>query len=270
MNSSPKKEEKLRNLVRGCRSALVAFSGGVDSSVVSKIASEELGDKTVAVTAISPTYPEWDSKDADKVVREIGIKHVKLNTDEFQNEEFVRNPKERCYHCKRELLQELDKVRKELGFRKILEGTNWDDHDDYRPGIRAIEEFGDTVVSPLYEVGVTKKETRKLAEKLGVPTAEKPSSPCLASRVPYGSKITKEKLGRIEKSEKYLRSLGFETVRVRDHGNLARIELDQGKIPEATDRSEEIAKNLKRFGYKFVSLDLEGYRMGSLNPEEKE
>lgn len=267
MNDLSKKEEQLRDLVRSYGSAVVAFSGGVDSSVVSKIASEELGDKAVAVTATSPTYPEWDLKDADKVVREIGIRHMKLNTDEFQNEDFVRNPKERCYHCKRELLGEVDEIREELGFQKIIEGTNLDDHQDYRPGLKAIEEFGETVVSPLYEVEMTKKETRKLAKKLNIPTAKKPSSPCLASRVPYGNRITEEKVSRIEKAEKYLRSLGFETVRVRDYKTLARLELAQEKIPEAAARREEIAKKLKEFGYKFVSLDLEGYRTGSLNPE---
>lgn len=269
MSDLTKKEKQLRDLIRSYGSAVVAFSGGVDSSLVSKIVGEELGDKAVAVTATSPTYPEWDLKDADKVVKELGIRHKKLNTDEFQNEDFVRNPKERCYYCKKELLRKLDEIRKELGFQKIVEGTNLDDHRDYRPGLKAIEEFGETVGSPLYEAGMTKEETRKLAKKLGIPTAEKPSSPCLASRIPYGNKITEEKLGRIEKSEKYLRALGFETVRVRGHGNLARLELAQEKIPEAIDRKEEIAKNLKEFGYKFVSVDLEGYRTGSLNPEEK-
>lgn len=269
MKDLSKKEEELRDLVRSCESAVVAFSGGVDSSLVSKIASEELGDKAVAVTAVSPTYPDWDSEDAEKVVRQIGIRRMKLNTGEFQNEDFVRNPEERCYYCKKELLEGLNEVRKELGFQKILEGTNRDDHEDYRPGIRAVEEFGDVVISPLYMVGMTKKETRKLAKRLDLPTAEKPSSPCLASRIPYRSKITEDKLERIEKSEKYLRSLGFETVRVRDYGDLARIELDWEKIPEAAERRGEIIKKLSDFGYKFVSLDLEGYRTGSLNPEEK-
>lgn len=261
------KEEDLRKLIGGFGSAVVALSGGVDSSLVAKIAKDELEDNAVAVTTISRTYPSWDIEDAESVVNKLGIRHLKPETEELENAEFSSNPEDRCYHCKRELLEKLDEIRRDLGFEKILEGTNRDDHEDYRPGIRAIDEFGERAVSPLSESDFAKEEVRALAKRLDVPTAGKPSSPCLASRVPYGDKITENKLNRIEKSEKYLRSLGFKTVRVRDHGNVARIELAGEKIRKAIERRGEIAKNLREFGYKFVSLDLDGYRTGSLNPE---
>lgn len=263
------KERDLRDLIRGLESVVVAFSGGVDSSLVATIAGEELKDNAVAVTATSPIFPERDREDAQKVADEIGIKHIKMESSKLENERFVSNPTQRCYYCKKGILKELDEIREDLGFKRIVDGTNKEDHEDYRPGIQALDEFGDRVISPLSETGFTKKDVRLLADKLSIPTADKPSSACLASRIPFGERITEKKLGRIEKSERFLRELGFEIVRVRDHGRVARIELDESEIPEAIGLRDEINEQLQKFGYKHVSIDLEGYRMGSLNPEKE-
>lgn len=261
------KENKLKRVIGKCESVLVAFSGGVDSSLVASVAEEVLNEKAVAVTARSHTYPSWDAKDAKKVGKEIGIRHIFIETEEFDNENFVSNPPDRCYYCKTELLENIDKIRREINFKRILDGTNKDDLKDYRPGLRAIEEFGEVVKSPLSEVELTKAETRKLAKKRGLSVSEKPSSPCLASRIPYGTTIRKEKVKRIEEAEKYLHSLSFKTVRVRDHKGIARIEVDEKKIPKLVDLKDKITKHLKNLDYDYVSLDLEGYRTGSLNPK---
>lgn len=265
-----KKEEKLKKIIRDLEGAVVAFSGGVDSSLLTAVAKEELGDKALAVTAKSSTYPSWDAEDAEKVVNEIGIEHIYLETDEFSNPDFTENTKRRCYHCKKELLENLNEIRKEKGYEKILEGTNLTDMDDYRPGTKAVEEFGDIVISPLSEANLTKKEIRELIEKRGLPTADKPSSPCLASRIPFGSPVNHEKVKRIEKAETFLRSRGFDIVRVRDHDGMARIEIDESRIPEILEMRDEISEKLKEIGYDHISLDLEGYRTGSLNPPESE
>ncbi|MFP4005310.1 MAG: ATP-dependent sacrificial sulfur transferase LarE [Candidatus Hadarchaeia archaeon] len=264
------KEKKLLDIISKVDGAVVAFSGGVDSSLLAAIAEELLGERALAVTAKSQTYPAWDNQDAERIADEIGINHIFLETKEFKNEKFVKNEKKRCYHCKKELLRRLNEIRKDKGFEKILEGTNFTDRDDYRPGIEAVEEFGDVVISPLLEAELTKEEIRELLRERNIPIAEKPSSPCLASRIPFGSRIDREKLERIESAEKFLRSRGFEVVRVRDHNGTARIEVDERKIPELMENRREISKRLKEIGYKHVSIDLEGYRTGSLNPPETE
>ncbi|KXA94992.1 hypothetical protein AKJ65_02820 [candidate division MSBL1 archaeon SCGC-AAA259E19] len=261
------KEKKLKEIVEKYGSAVVAFSGGADSFLVASIASEVLGDEAVAVTARSPIYPSWDEEDAEKVSEETGIRHIFLDSQELKNENFAENPEDRCYYCKKELLESLDEIRKRLGYEKILDGTNSSDFGDYRPGLRALREFGEVVQSPLAEAQLEKEDVRKIAEKRGLPIADKPSSPCLASRIPYGDRITPEKVKRVRDAEEYLRSLGFRIVRVRDHGNIARLEVAQERIPDLLERRKEVAKNLKDLGYDYVSLDLEGYRTGSLNPE---
>ncbi len=265
--SLDEKIQRLKSAVKDCESAVVAFSGGVDSSLLCAVAREVLGDRAVAVTAVSPTYPPGEIDVAKEVAKKIGIEHLIITTNELDDPKFVSNPVERCYFCKSELLKKLDEVREELGFKKILDGTNYDDLSDFRPGRRAIEEFG--VVSPLALAGLSKEEVRHLAADYGLPNSDKPANPCLASRIPFGSRITPERLERISKAEGFMRSLGFRVVRVRDHGDLAMVEVAKSEVGKALKLKNRIVENLKRLGYAFVTIDLEGYRSGSLNPQAR-
>ena len=258
-----KKLARLRSIIRCCESAVVAFSGGVDSSVVCAVSREVLGEKAAAVTAMSPTYPPGEIEVAKKVAGQIGIKHIIINTDELEDKNFTKNPAERCYYCKSELLRKLDRVREKLGFKKILDGTNRDDFLDFRPGSRAVEEFD--VLSPLALAGMTKKDVRELAVRLGLPNADKPANPCLASRIPFGQKITQRKLQRIAKGEEFLRSLGFRVVRVRDHGDFARVEVGKDELKRARGLEGKICAALEKSGYPRVELNPRGYRMGGAN-----
>lgn len=263
--SLAEKLERLKSTIAGCKSAVIAFSGGVDSSLACAVAHEVLGERAVAVTAVSPTYPPGEIDVAKEVANRIGIRHLIIETDELDDPKFVSNPIDRCYFCKGELLGKLDEIRKKLGFKKILDGTNHDDLSDFRPGSRALEEFG--VMSPLALAGIGKEEVRQLAADYGLPNSDKPANPCLASRIPFGSRITPERLKRIAKAEGFLHSLGFRVVRVRDHGDLARVEVAKSELEKAFKLKDEVVKNLKQLGYTFVTLDLEGYRSGSLNPQ---
>ncbi len=258
-----KKLARLKSIIQGCESAVIALSGGVDSSVVCAISREVLGDNVAAVTAISPTYPPGEIVVAKKVAGQVGIKHIIINTDELEDENFTKNPAERCYYCKSELLRKLNNVREKLGFKKIFDGTNRDDFLDFRPGLRAVEEFN--VLSPLALAGMTKEDVRELAVRLGLPNADKPANPCLASRVPFGQKITRRKLQRIARGEEFLRSLGFRVVRVRDHGDFARVEVGKNELPRARKLEGKICAVLERFGYTRAELDPRGYRMGGAN-----
>jgi len=259
------KFQRLKSVVKDCESAVVAFSGGVDSSLVCAVAREVLGDRAVAVTAVSPTYPPGEIDVAKEVAKRVGIEHLVITTNELDDPKFISNPVDKCYFCKSELLRKLDEVREKFGFKKTLDGTNYDDLSDFRPGSRALGEFG--VVSPLALAGLGKEEVRQLAADYGLPNSDKPANPCLASRIPFGSRITPERLERIAKAEGFLRSLGFRVVRVRDHGGLARVEVGRKELEKAFKLRDKIAENLKQLGYAFVALDLEGYRSGSLNPQ---
>ncbi len=259
-----KKIEKLRSILKGMGKIVIAFSGGVDSSVVLKAAADTCGkDNVLAATACSPTYTETEKIDAEKTAKSLGIRHVFFQTEEFQNADFLSNPPERCFHCKKELLAKLETIRKNSGFDTVAEGSNKDDEKDFRPGNKAKEIFG--VRSPLQEAGLTKDEIRSYARELGLDCWNKPSAACLASRIPYGSKITDEKLARIEKTERYLRKKGFCPVRVRDYGELARIEIPLSQMRKALESREKICRKLKSAGYNYVTLDMEGFRSGSMN-----
>lgn len=261
--SLDEKLQHLKSIIRGCESAVIAFSGGVDSSLVCAVAHEVLGERAVAVTAISQTYPPGEIEWAKKAAEHIGIKHITIITNELEDPNFAANPPERCYYCKGELLRKLDGVRRELGFEKTFDGTNFNDFSDYRPGLRALREFG--VVSPLAEAGLTKEEVRELAINYGLPNADKPANPCLASRVPFGQEISLQKLERIARGEEFIRSLGFRVVRVRDHGELARVEVGKEELPRVRELENEIVEALKGFGYESAEVDPRGYRAGGAN-----
>jgi len=263
-----RKYEKLRNFIaeKGKDGVVIAFSGGVDSSTLAAICHEILGEKAVAVTAVSPVYPQEEVEEAKKVAKEIGIKHILLETNELSNENFIRNPENRCYYCKKELLKSLKSLANQLGFRAVFEGTNYSDLDGHRPGFKAVKKM-ENVYSPWAENGFTKEEIRAIARRIGLSVSDKPSLACLASRIPFGEKITLEKLNRIEKAEKIIRKITqAKQLRVRDHNGLARIEVgrDERQVFFNTKIMDIIAKELRELGFKYVTLDLEGYRSGSM------
>jgi uncharacterized protein len=265
MKSDDRKLGRARSIVRSLGSAAVAFSGGTDSSLVAKIAKDELGEKAIAVTIDSPMYPESELREARAVASKIGIEHIVTSIDPFREKKFVSNPPDRCYLCKMSDLTRIREIADERGLKEVVDGSNSDDRKDYRPGLRAKQELG--VRSPLAEAGIGKAEVRRISKALGLPTASKSSSPCLASRIPYGEAITKEKLKMIEEAEEYLKAKGFGQVRVRMHGDSARIEVDPREVARLSSAGTRISvvKKLKSLGFAYVSVDLEGYRMGSLN-----
>jgi len=253
------KVRDLRRRFREYGSAVVALSGGVDSAVLAKVAHEELGDAMVAVTAKSPSVPTHDWKDAHSLCSEHKIPHKTVESDEFEREEFVKNPEDRCYHCKKALYDSLCKVADERG-AVIVEGTNASDLSGHRPGYRASSER-ENVRTPLIEAGITKAEVRILANELGLgDVADKPASACLSSRIPTGTKLTPEALEQIDRAESAIRAMGIVMVRVRHHGNLARIEVAQEEMGKAIAAREAIHSSLKKVGYKYITIDLKGYR----------
>jgi len=260
-----RKELALEERLRTAGSVLVAFSGGVDSSYLALAAHRALGAKALAVTAVSPSYPASHREVAEDVVRRFGLAHRFVDTREMESAAYRANRPDRCYHCKSELFEVLGRVRDELGFEAVAYGVNTDDRGDFRPGHRAAEERG--VLSPFLDVGLGKQEIRALSRAHGLPTADLPASACLASRLPYGTEVTPERLGQVEAGEERLRALGFRQVRLRHHGSLARVEIDPAELPRALDpaMAKRMVAALKPLGFRFVSLDLEGYRTGALN-----
>ena len=259
-------EEKLAELKKtlaSMESVVVAYSGGVDSTFLAKVASDVLGDKAVAVTLKSEVHPQWEFDEAVEIARELGLNHVTMEIKALEIPHFADNPPERCYYCKKEILKNLMEFAEKRGIQYVIEGTNFDDVSDFRPGMRALAETG--AKSPLKEVGLAKADIRKLSKELGLPTWNKPSYACLASRFPYGVRIDKEKLTAVDKAEVFLRSLGLGQLRVRHHNQIARIEITEDSMDAILKHRKDIVKKLKQLGYAYVTLDLQGYRSGSLN-----
>jgi uncharacterized protein len=262
--STIKKFEKLKKDLAGLRGAVVAFSGGVDSTFLLAVAREILGEHVLAVTATSETYPERELFAARSLARQMDARHLEVISEELDIPEFQHNPRNRCYYCKKELFAKLRSIADQQGLTHVLDGTNVDDLGDHRPGRQAAAELG--VISPLEQAGLTKHEIRQLSHQLGLPTWDKPAYACLSSRFPYGTAITPERVRQVGQAEESLRTLGFRILRVRYHGDIARLELGPEELRNAVGPlREQVIQIIKQAGFTFVSVDLEGYRTGSMN-----
>ena len=257
------KMSNLRALLRSYGPLAVAFSGGADSTLLLKVALDELGtDKVVALIGISETFPRSEREQALVLAEQLGARHIEVMTMELHTSAFVENTAERCYHCKKELLTKFLSIAKEEGFLAVADGSNADDLKSSRAGLRAVSELG--THSPLAEVGLTKEEVRHLSKELGLPTATKPSSACLASRIPFGTAITRENLVQVERAEVFLRDLGVTQLRVRHHGDVARIEVTPEEFYLVLNNRDWIVKEFKMLGFSYVTMDLQGFRSGSM------
>ncbi len=262
-NTNKEKLDKLRKVIKEKNSIVIAFSGGVDSTLIAKVAYDELGERSIAVTIESDTLSKRELEIAKKVAKEIGIEHRIVELSELDNIEFVKNPVDRCYHCKKEEMEVMKQVAADKGFSSIAFGVNLSDFSEHRPGITALRE--ENFFEPLVEAGIGKEHISRIAAELNLSNYDLPSTTCLASRIPYGEEITKKKLNRIEGGESFLFSLGFTQVRVRNYKNIARIEVAEDEIGKVVENRKEIYNKFKELGFVYVSLDLLGYRSGSMN-----
>ena len=259
------KYDRLKDYLASFGSVAVAFSSGVDSTFLLYAAKEALGDHAIAVTASSCSFPERELKEAKKYCQKMGIRHFVIKSEELEIEGFSHNPKNRCYLCKHELFEKIGALAKEQGINEIAEGSNLDDNGDYRPGLQAVAELG--VKSPLRHIGFTKQEIRELSQYLNIPTWNKQSFACLSSRFPYGDLINEKKLKMVDRAEQLLLDMGFHQLRVRIHGDVARIELLPDEFPKFMEEKTRLSvyKKFKEYGFSYVTLDVLGYRMGSMN-----
>ena len=260
-----KKEDHLKEVLTTLRSVVIGFSGGVDSAYLAYVANQVLGKKAVCVTAISPSYPSFQRIETAEFVTRYSLHHLEVETSEIENPRYRENSSNRCYYCKSELFAKLQDLARIRGYDVVVDGTNYDDRKDFRPGRKAAKEY--SVQSPLFEVQMTKLENRELSRRSGLPTWDKPALPCLSSRFPYGTSISPEKLSVVDRGEEILRDFGFKVFRVRYHESLVRLEFSPKELPKALNvtMSAILNKRFKSLGFKFVTVDLEGYRSGSLN-----
>ncbi|MCL7411173.1 MAG: ATP-dependent sacrificial sulfur transferase LarE [Methanosarcinaceae archaeon] len=262
------KINQIKEAIAQKNSAIIAFSGGVDSATIAALAYEALGGRALAVTASSETFSERELKGAVQTAREIGIKHMIVNFDELEEPGFAENTQDRCYHCKKGLLHTLINIADEEGFNVVLEGTNASEIQGHRPGRQAIVEAGERVFTPFVDFGVTKDEVRQIAREIDLSVADKPSMACLSSRFPYGQLITRDGLTRVGAAEDFLFSLGFTQLRVRDHSDrssIARIEIIPSEFDRFLQERERIVSHLKKLGFDYVTMDIEGFRSGSMD-----
>jgi uncharacterized protein len=265
MLSAEQKERELLTRLARCSSIIVALSGGADSAYLAWAAQHALGERALSITALSPSFSEYDRNMVEDFVRKLGVRHEFVETHEMENPSYRANAADRCYFCKDELFSVLDQIAIDRKFEAVCYGVNADDTLDFRPGHRAAREH--QVLAPLLDAGLTKSEIRMLSQRAGLPTWDRPASACLSSRLPYGTEVTPERLALVERGESALRELGFRQFRVRLHDKLARIEISPDEMPLAfsKDMAAKISQRLKKAGFSYVALDLEGYRQGSLN-----